>query len=108
MKVKHTPGNCVALFPSDDFPRFAIVSRSDAGEVGIGEVYACLEDSDGEQAMCAADASLVAAAPQLLALAERWLRLLDDSGSRCVCAAPEHEECFRCAVEAALLAVRSP
>lgn len=49
-----------------------------------------------------ANARLIAAAPELLAVARRWLRVMGDAGSdRCACC-PDEYVCCRCEVVAAI------
>lgn len=49
-----------------------------------------------------ANAHLIAAAPELLAVARRWLRVMGDAGSdRCACC-PDEYVCCRCEVVAAI------
>lgn len=91
--AKPTPGPWMALAPSDDFPRFYIQSAApDVEQVGyaaIGEIYACLEDSDGEQAECEANARLVAAAPEMLSALRKTLSRCVDCGTCGPVACPE-------------------
>ncbi|MBL0304391.1 MAG: hypothetical protein IPQ23_22320 [Cytophagaceae bacterium] len=51
-----------------------------------------------------ANAHLIAAAPDLLAVTRRWLRVMGNAGPRCLCSSRKGEEyvCCRCEIEAAI------
>lgn len=95
----HTQGPWVVANPDhDELVIVAATGTDDAEDVAVLFAHPSTHPN------APANAALIAAAPDLLELAKRWLRLLDDSGSRCVCIALTggREKCCRCSVDAAI------
>lgn len=100
----HTPGPWRAELAPDDGLRPVVRG---AWELVVGEgsdrmVLAARSPWPNRAEESNANAHLIAAAPELLAVARRWLRVMGDAGSdRCACC-PDEYVCCRCEVEAAI------